>query len=89
MLAQTKLRPGQPGTKKLTAQFAAQLICVQYQCAAQSRRRYQTAEIIIEKASWHPPEKLTAEKEIIGLRIAFRETEMQQQVTQAGGGTRR
>ena len=52
MRTQRKLKPGQPGTKKLTAQYGAQLVCVRYRYDEQQKRSFKTVELIVEEAPW-------------------------------------
>jgi hypothetical protein len=57
------------------------LVCARYRYDEQRRKRFTTIEIIVEESGWSPPEK----PEIVGLRVEFRETELQRRVKQAGG----
>lgn len=49
-----KLKPGQPGTKKLTGRYGKRLICVRYRYDARRKRRYTTVELIVASAEWVP-----------------------------------
>ena len=44
-----KLRPGQPGTLKLTRRYGDKLLCVRYRLDAQQRQRYTTVELVIDR----------------------------------------
>ena len=81
MQARQTLTPGQKGTKKFLERYGKQLICVRYRYDDQRRKRFTTIEIIVEESDWSPPEK----PEIVGLRVEFRETELQRRVIQSGG----
>jgi hypothetical protein len=52
---------------------------VRYRYDDQRRKRFTTIEIIVEESDWSPPEK----PEIVGLRVEFRETELQRRVKSA------
>jgi hypothetical protein len=81
MQARQTLTPGQKGTKKFLERYSKQLICVRYRYDDQRRKRFTNIEIIVEESDWSPPEK----PEIVGLRVEFRETELQRRVKQSGG----
>ena len=48
-------RPGQRGTRKLVATYGDRLICIRYRYDAEKKKRYKTAELIIEETTWTPP----------------------------------
>lgn len=54
---------------------------VRYRYNERRRERFTTVEIIVEESGWYPLE-IPA---IVGLRVDFRETELQHRVKQAGG----
>jgi hypothetical protein len=76
------LKPGQRGTKRLVEQYGASLLCVRYRYDEARRKRLKTIELVVEESDWSPPIASTA---IVGVQVAFREAELQQQVRQAGG----
>jgi hypothetical protein len=79
------LRPGQRGTKNLTKQYGADLVCVRFRYDPTTRQRLKTIELVIERTDWEPPpEKLTADT-IIALRIEGYETELRKKVKAVGG----
>ena len=85
MLNTRKLTPGQNGAKKLQAQYGDRLLCVRYRYDRQLRKRYKTVELIVEESEWTPPvESLTAAT-LVGVRVEFKETELQRRVKAAGG----
>ena len=43
------LKPGQPGTKRLLAQYGEQLLCARYRYAAVQRKRFKMVELMIEE----------------------------------------
>ncbi len=50
-----KLKPGQPGTKRLVVQYGERLLSVRYRYDAVQRKRFKTVELIIEESHWLPP----------------------------------
>jgi len=54
MRARSTLRPGQPGTRKLVQEYGERFLSVRYRYAALKRKRYTTAEIIIDQSDWNP-----------------------------------
>jgi len=76
MQARRILAPGQKGTKKFLDRYGAQLVCVRYRYDQQRRKRFTTAEIIVEESGWAPPEKPA----IVGLRVELREIHYDQAV---------
>jgi hypothetical protein len=80
-----KVAPGQRGAKRLLDQYGAKLICVRYRYDGQRQKRCKTVELIIEEAPWTPPPAHIANETLVGLRVAFKEVELQRRVKQAGG----
>ncbi|MBE0617196.1 MAG: hypothetical protein IH608_04630, partial [Proteobacteria bacterium] len=76
------LRLGEPGTKRLLAEFGERLVCVRYRCDAEGRKRYKTAEIIVAEADWSPP---PGPDDPVHDRVAFAEEELRARVKAAGG----
>ena len=85
MRARSKLKPGQPGTRKLVAQYGDRLVCVRYRYDAIKRRRYTTAEIVVSESEWDPLPSDTARRERVPVRIAIQETTLRAKVKAAGG----
>ena len=85
MRVRSKLKPGQPGTRKLVEQYADRLVCVRYRYDALKRRRYTTAEIIVDESDWDPMPSATARRELVPLRIAVHEVKLREKVKAAGG----
>lgn len=54
--------------------------CVRYRYDEQRHKRFTTIEIIVEESNWSPPDP-----KIVGLRVEYKETELQRRVRQAGG----
>jgi hypothetical protein len=85
MRARSKLKPGQPGTRKLVEQYGDRLVCVRYRYDALKRRRYTTAEIIVDESDWDPLPSATARRERVAVRIDVREVKLREKVKAAGG----
>lgn len=85
MRARSKLTPGQPGTRKLVEQYGERLVCVRYRYDALKRRRYTTAEIVVDESDWDPMPSATARRERVAVRIDVREVRLREKVKAAGG----
>ncbi|MBS1789380.1 MAG: hypothetical protein JST85_16765 [Acidobacteria bacterium] len=85
MLLSKKLKPGQPGTKRLVAQYGQTLLNVRYRYDAEQCKRFKTVELIIEESFWQPPVKSISGDEIVGLRVGIKEVDLQRKVKAAGG----
>lgn len=79
------LRPGQPGTKQLQAQYGDRLLCVRYRYDPQRHIRVKTVELIVEETNWVPTPGKRAWNAIVELRIEVNERELQRRVKNAGG----
>ena len=84
MLAQRKLKPGQPGTKKLLAEYGSRLLCVRYRCDPESQSIIKTVEIIVEESARQPRQRRLKAEQLVALRIGWKEYDLQRQVKQAG-----
>jgi len=78
---QTKLtrKPGQKGTKALTALYGDRLVCVRYRYDVDKRRRYKTVELIVEESEW------IAKQAMVLVKVAWGEKEISFKVKDAGG----
>jgi hypothetical protein len=85
MIARLKLKPGQKGTKRLTAEYGEALVCVRYRYDEASRTRIKTAEIIVDKVPWTPPARKYADSDLVPVRIAFAEEELKEIARSAKG----
>ena len=79
------LKPGQKGTKLLLEQYGDRLICVRYRYDAQQKKRFKTVELIVAERDWEPPRPRFAPEQIVGIRVAFADVAVRDQVKQAGG----
>lgn len=85
------LKPGQPGTKKLTARFGDRLLSVRYRADAHRGLRYTTVELIVEEvhlaAITRRPKARPAVADpnpMVGVRIFYREPEVRERAKAAG-----
>jgi len=85
MQTRRTLAPGQKGIKRLVEQYGAKLVCVRYRYDEKEKRRYKTVELIIGEAAWEPPQAKIKNKSVVGVRVGFKEVELQRKVKQAGG----
>ncbi len=53
MQVKLTLRPGQPGTVRLTKKYGEHLIAVRYRYDKASQKRYKTVELIVETIDWN------------------------------------
>lgn len=85
MRARAKLRPGQPGTKKLLARYGDRLLCVRYRYDEATRRRIKTVELVVDEADWLPPRPDPGDSEPVLVRIEFSERALREKIKSAGG----
>ena len=78
------LKPGQPGTKSLLAEYGERLVCVRYRYDERRRRRFKTVELIVESAEWRPGGGRVAREKLVSLRVDWRELELRRRVKAAG-----
>jgi len=80
------LRPAMPGTKKLLARYGERLVCVRYLYDEARGRRLKTVELVIDEAPWHgrPRRPRRNDHDLVGVRIAWDETELRIAVKKAG-----
>ncbi|HWQ31779.1 MAG TPA: hypothetical protein VNQ79_02755 [Blastocatellia bacterium] len=84
MLAQRKLKPGQPGTKKLFEEYGSRLLCVRYRCDPESQSIIKTVEIIVEESARQPRQRRLKAEQLVALRTGWKEYDLQRQVRQSG-----
>jgi hypothetical protein len=76
MLRSKKLKPGQPGTKRLLEQYGARLISVRYIYDLERRRKYKTVELVTEEEAWSGPQRIISPHEVVGVQVALSEVEL-------------
>ena len=77
------LRPGEPGTKRLVAQYGDRLVCVRYLEDEARGKRYKSVEIIVEERDLKPRRPPAGGSEVY-VKIAWEELNLREQVKQAG-----
>jgi len=58
---------------------------VRYRYDAQRKKRSKTVELFVAECDWEPPRPRFAHDQIVGLRVAFADVAVRDQVKQAGG----
>jgi hypothetical protein len=81
MKVKLKLRPNDPGTKKLTAKYGERLLCVRYRYDAENNRRITTVELMEEEIPW---KKRIPDDKLMPVRIRWDEKELQEKAKEAG-----
>ncbi len=90
------LKPGQMGTKDLLARYGPTLLYVRYRCDETTGERLKTVELVVQRSCPTPeperpgPRRLGARagragSRKVGLRIGWREKDLQGRVKGAGG----
>ena len=76
-----------PGTKKLLARYSERLVCVRYLYDEARCRRLKTVELVIDEAPWRgrPRRPRHDDHDLVGVHIAWDETELRIAVRKAGG----
>lgn len=82
MKVKLKLRPGDKGTKKVSAEYGDRLVCVRYRYDKASAKRYKTVELIVEEIPWNPPPQ---PDDTVFLKIGWDEKGAQERIRHAGG----
>lgn len=77
-----KIAAGKPGTKKITEQYGEDLVCVRYRYDAESKIKYKTIEIIIDRGVWIHKKR---QEKIVAIRTSFDEVEIRNRIKSAGG----
>jgi hypothetical protein len=78
------LKPGVNGTMGLLREYGEQLVCVRYRYDKVRRKRYKTVELIVEEKDWILSTLVRPEQRVY-FRIGYGESELREQVKQAGG----
>ena len=77
-------QPGQPGTKRLVAEYGTKLVCVRYRYDEAQGRRLKTVELIVEETPYAPTAVRYQPQTIVGLQIGYEESDVQRLVKAAG-----
>ena len=92
MLVGTIRKPGQRGTRRLVKEYGDRLVCIRYRYDPQAKKRYKTAELIIEEVSWQPPptpdltEPVPKPRQtpVVAVRIRFNEHDLRRRIKAIG-----
>ena len=85
-----KMKPGEPGTKRLHHQYGDRLLCVRYRGDAKQRRRITTVELIIDEGFYYVPSSVEKKQHSLNanrnvhLRVNYDETELRKQIKSVG-----
>lgn len=86
-----KMKPGEPGTKRLLLKYGEQLVCVRYRGDGKQKRRITTVELVIDEG-FYMPQNETSLKALhpnpnrnVHIKIDYHETELRQKIKNAGG----
>lgn len=79
------LKPGQRGTKSLSAKYGDALLCVRFRYDAKLRQRIKTVELVVEKTEWAPPPPRYAADAPVLLHIKADDMPARIQAKAAGG----
>ena len=79
------LKPGQPGTKKLTEKYGDSLLCIRFKYDEASRQRLKTVELIVEKTKRTPLQHRYVSDTIVPVRIEVSDLQARSQAKAAGG----
>src|SRR5262245_58083081 len=85
MITRLKLKPGQKGAKKLTAEYGDALICVRYRYDAANGTRIKTVELVVEKTAWSPPTRNYADNDLVPVNIKFTDSALREKAKAAKG----
>ncbi len=86
-----KMKPGEPGTKRLVAKYGDQLICVRYRGDGTQKRRITTVELVVDEG-FYVPLKQSAPTSLqqnpnrnVFIRVDYQEAGLRQKVKLADG----
>jgi hypothetical protein len=77
-------RAGQPGTKKLMAEYGSDLVCVRYRYDEDRCERIKTVEVIIDRSEWSPRRR-DPDETVVRFKLEGREDLLRRAVMFAGG----
>ena len=79
------LKPGQRGTKSLSAKYGDSLLCVRFRYDAKLRQRLKTVELIVERTEWTSPQPRYDAETLVFLHIKADDMPARLQAKAAGG----
>lgn len=84
MKANTNLKPGQKGTKRLLEQYGDKLLCVRYRYDEKRRVRIKTVEIIVSETSCTSSLRYR-DRDIVSVIVPYAMTALREKLKAAGG----
>ena len=84
MKANTHLKPGQKGTKRLLEQYGDKLLCVRYRYDEKRQVRIKTVELIVSETPCTPPLR-NREHDIVNIMVPYANTALRDRLKTAGG----
>ena len=84
MKANTHLKPGQKGTKRLFEQYGDKLLCVRYRYDEKRQVRIKTVEIIVSETPGTPPLRYR-DHDIVNVLVPYASTTLRNRLKAAGG----
>lgn len=82
--AQTSLKPGQKGTKRLTEQYGDALVCVRYRVDAQRGVTLKTVELVADERPCRSGRK-RQDGELVSVAVAYGEAALRNRLKSLGG----
>jgi hypothetical protein len=83
MKAYGHLKPGQKGTRRLTARFGDALVCVRYRHDERTGDNLTTAEIIVDRRP--KSAQRLRDTDMVAVAVAYSETDLRERLKAAGG----
>ena len=94
-MTRTVRKPGNPGTRKLSAKYGDRLVSIRYRYDVAKRERYKTVELIVAEEDWTPAPAPNTEPAQplpkprytprVPVRINYYEKDLQRQIKAIGG----
>lgn len=89
IITRKTLLSGQPGTKKWTAKYGRNLICVRYKYDTVRKVKIKTVELKVAEEPWEINSKRIPANKIVGIRVEYGEVQLGKTVRRAGGSWNR
>jgi len=84
MKANTHLKPGQKGTKRLLEQYGDKLLCVRYRYDEKRQVRLKTVELIVSETPCTPPLPYR-DHDMVNIIVPYTKTALRDKLKAAGG----
>ncbi len=73
-----RLKPGNPGTRRLLQRYGADLLCVRYRVDRSTGKRFTTIEQLVDERAGPPAA-------MVRVRVGYGETDLRRQIKDIGG----